>query len=559
MKKNFLFLILFLFQQLSAQITAETSPKEAAAIYQGALNPERVCFDVKFYDIQLELFPNRRSIKASVKMDFLITKETQYIQVDLDDALTIDSIMYEGAQLSFSKRLGKQAVLVYFPNPLTINSLHSITTHYQGTPTAALLPPWVGGFVWSPSIAVACEAKGASLWLACKDHPSDEPDSVAIHVTIPADNDKMAVCNGRLRGITPKGEKNTYNWFVSYPINLYNITFYVDNFVHIHDEMKGMEGKIDLDYYVLPEHQKKAQKHFQQVKDVIIIYESLFGPYPWIKDGYKLVESPFEGMEHQSAIAYGSGFGNRNQEADSYMDYILVHETAHEWWGNSITADDMAELWLHEGFATYSEALYLEIMYGKDIAKIHLFQDRLKIQGREPVIGPRDIHYDCTEATATYFNGDIYNKGTWILHALRNSIHHDSLFKNILYTFSTENRCSVLNTKKFIEHVNNKVKFLSNDSIDYDFSHFFEEYLYHKNVPRLKYYYQVEAGKTYFYYRWSNASENFSMPIHIQDKKHNITYSISPTKTFQKIAINKRLILSDLEDNYLITISESAN
>lgn len=271
------------------------------------------------------------------------------------------------------------------------------------------------------------------------------------------------------------------------------------------------------------------------------------------------MESPFEGMEHQSAIAYGSAFGNSKRELDSYMDYILVHETAHEWWGNSITADDMAELWLHEGFATYSEALYLERMYGKEIAQSHLFQDRLKIKGREPVIGPRDIHYDCTEATTTYFNGDIYYKGTWILHSLRNSIHNDSLFKNILYTFSVENRCSVLNTKKFTEHVNNKVRFLSNDSITYDFNLFFEEYLYHKNVSRLKYYYKVEEGKTYFYYRWSNASDNFYMPIHIQDKNHNITYSITPTKTFQKIAINKRLLLSDLEDNYLINISESAN
>ncbi len=276
--------------------------------------------------------------------------------------MTIDSILYEKRKLSYYRKFN--AVFVLTGKSVSDNQNVKLSIYYHGKPVIAANPPWEGGFIWSkdknnqPWVAVSCEVDGASLWWPVKDHLSDKPDSMKLSFTIPSGLN--CVSNGKMIDSIASGAKTTYRWKVTYPINSYSATFYFGKYAHFSIPFKGIDTTFNLDFYVLPYNLDIARKHFEQIVNMLHFYESVYGPYPWPRDGYKLVESPYEGMENQTAIAYGNGYKN----LVNLFDQIILHESAHEWWGNSVTVPDFAEVWIHEGFATYSEALYVEHEYG---------------------------------------------------------------------------------------------------------------------------------------------------------------------------------------------------
>ena len=375
-------------------------------------------------------------------------------------------------------------------------------------------------FVWKKDktgnswIGVSCEVDGASLWWPVKDHLSDEPDSMVMNYTVP--EGLQCVSNGHLMDSTTKAGRTTYKWKVTYPINSYNATFYIGKFSHFSIPYYGIDTSFNLDFYVLPKNLEIAKKHFKQTLDILKLYEYKYGPYPWPRDGFKLVESPFEGMEHQTSIAYGNGY-------KTYMglfDYIILHETAHEWWGNSVTVPDYAEVWIHEGFATYSEALYVEELKGHKGYLDYLNFYAMLIKNKRPVVGPHDVNY------WEYTDTDVYLKGALTLHTLRNSIGNDSLFFDILKSFYNDHKYSFAVTTDFINLVNSKT---GNDYIT-----FFKQYLYNRTCPELQweYFYDAKKDTNVLVYRWSNAIEGFSIPIRVKIGKR--IFNVRPTNKIQK-------------------------
>jgi aminopeptidase N len=461
----------------------------------------RTCYDVKYYwlnvDFGSELKKNG-AIKGVVLTQAKATSDFDTLQFDLAENMTVDSVARiivhdPDKKIKFTRKKG--ALFVIMDRTIKTGEQFTIAIVYHGIPTEAKKAPWSGGFVRKeddlkkPWWGVACETEGASLWWPCKDVMNDEPDSVDISLTVP--EGLKAISNGKLisensiPSLTEKpNAKSTFNWHVSYPINIYNITFYIGNFKLLHDTYYSevTHDTLQLNHYVLEQNYEKAKTHFQQLKKYLAFYEATFGPYPWYRDGYKLVESPYEGMEHQSAIAYGNGYKN---DPLNGWDYIILHETAHEWWGNSVTANDLAEGWIHEGFATYAEALYVEKTKGYDAYIKYLYQYRFLIINRRPVVGEKGIRY------FNYKDSDIYMKGAWILHSLRCEINNDSLFFGIIHSFYNENKYSQISSEKLEELVNRKT--------GKDFHWFFEQYLHNRFVPELEYCIKDNV----LYYRWN--------------------------------------------------------
>jgi aminopeptidase N len=462
-------------------------------ILLGELTELRTCFDVTYYDLEVEIFPNSKFIKGTVQIHAKTVSDFDSIQFDLHPNFDISSLtdFKTGESLSFSRL--ERAVFVKFKNKKDEGFI--IEIEYEGKPIVAKKAPWEGGFVWKKDynkndwIGVACEGEGANVWWPLKDHTSDEPDSTRLHYTCP--KGLMAIGNGQFESEVQNNNTTTFNWFVSYPINTYNISVYVGDFIKVSDTYTGITNKtLSLDYYVLKRNKELAKKHFKQCKPILALYEKRFGEYPWYRDGFKLIESPYSGMEHQTAIAYGNGYKNGKY---SGSDYIIVHEIAHEWWGNSITAKDFSDVWIQEGFATYSEALYAEEVNGKKGYDQSLFFSRLMIKNKYPVVGDEDrrwFHYRICS--------DVYGKGAWILHTLRTQLNNDRLFFDIIKSFYEENKYSIVESKDFISHVN----YITSN----DYTWFFNQYLNNNFAPELEY---AISDRGLLHYRWKNTNPNF--------------------------------------------------
>lgn len=480
----------------------------------GYLDKNRAGYDVTFYDLNLNLNPDKKKISGEVAIYFRSLKKMKVFRFDLYRNLDIQIVKFLGKELSF-KRFSR-AVYASFPDSLDIGKDYSVVITYSGKPSIAKDPPWKGGMVWkkdkegNPWVGVTCEADGGSIWFPCKDHLSDEPDSIRFQMTVPAG--LQVISNGLMESHTSKPGKETYTWSTHYPINIYNITFYAGKYEHFGDTMNTNNGILNLDYYVMPENLEKAKEQFKQVKDVINIYSRAFGPYPWIKEDYKLVEAPFEGMEHQTAIAYGSGYSNLRWLGG---DYIIVHETAHEWWGNAVSVSDFSDIWLQEGFATYSEMIFVESKKGYDSSLVYGAGWLAgMINNKLPVVGPANVNYwDSNDI-------DVYNKGALILHTIRNIINDSTLFFDILQTFYREHAAlSHVTTADFREVVERKT--------GKNWDKFFEAYFYHREVPVLHWYYGYYEGEQgsgkktkmpFVVAKWMNAPEGFSMPVTLDGK-----------------------------------------
>lgn len=471
---------------------------------RGALRPERTSFDVTYYELHLEVHPSERSIEGRVEMDYLVKSPTQRIQLDLFENMTIDSIIMGGRLLPYDRIAN--AVFVDLPYEQSVNSMNRMTIWYGGTPIAAKNAPWDGGFVWSLDqkdrtwIGIACEGTGASLWWPNKDHLGDEPDSMLISVTVP--KRLFVASNGNLREEVEleNNYQKRYDWFVSYPINNYNVSLGIGSYVHFDSTYVAFDGEeLALDYYVLDYNLERARKQFQQVQPMLAAYEHYFDKYPFWEDGYALIETPYLGMEHQSGIAYGNrymrGYLGGLIPSDMDWDYIIIHETGHEYFGNSISVADHAEMWIHESFTTYMEALYVEYLYGEKDAIRYLGTQQRFIMNESPILGPLGVNFD------DFGSSDHYYKGAWVLHTLRHTLGDDDVFFSMLKSFYLDHKRSIVNTDQVIEYFSNHV--------EQDLSPFFNQYLRHPEPPVLE---LRKSGKG-VEYRWRADVADYNFPV----------------------------------------------
>ena len=506
----------------------------------GDLLPERTCYDVKHYLINMDIDVDKKYIKGFVDIRASAEENFTSLQFDLARKMKLNGVYYLDQTLKTTRK--KDAVFVEFPN---VNKGDNFTFRidYEGRPLEAKKPPWDGGFVWEKDkadrdfVGVACEGDGASLWWPCKDHPTEEPDSMAINITVP--NNIMCVANGRLREKVDTDVKTTYKWFVTKPINNYNVSVNIANYAVIEDTIHSVTGIQPATYYVLDYNEAVAKEHFKEARDMMRSLEKFFGPFPWWEDGYKLVETPYLGMEHQTAVAYGNDFRiydkSKSRSIYGFIDYITLHETAHEWWGNNITACDGADVWLHEGFAMYSEVLYIEDQLGYPMSIHYLLELRPRIRNRRAIVGPRDEYYWGFE--------DAYNKGAWILHTLRSILDDDNMFFGILKGFQMEFGSQIVCTEDLVEYINN--------ATGQDFKPFFNQFIFDRRPPTLEY----SLSNDKLFYRYTGILPEFSMPINVLVNKDEVR--LQPTTVTQILTIPDYATVQIMDWEYLILKKEN--
>jgi aminopeptidase N len=469
---------------------------------QGGLRPERTNFDVQRYDLNITIDPEKRTIVGYNDITFNVLDNTTKIQLDLFDNMNVDSIVHDKTKMAYKR--DNDAVFITFAKSLKKGSEQKVRFYYSGKPKVAKNAPWDGGFVFKkdpggkPWIGVAVQGTGASLWFPVKDHQSDEPDHGAtIKVAVP--NGLMNVSNGRFTGSEDlKNGYTRWDWEVKNPINNYDITVNIADYAHIHDNHNGL----DLDYYVLKQNEEKAKVHFEEVKGMLDCFQQRFGTYPFAEDGYKLVETSYLGMEHQSAVAYGNkykkgymGYDMTGSGLGMEFDYIIVHESGHEWFGNSITSKDIADMWVHEGFTTYSEAVYVECRFGYDKAMQYINGMVGNVENRKPVIGVFGLNKEGS--------GDMYPKGALMLNTIRHIINNDDKWWKILLSYSETHRKKIIDT----ETVN---KFFSKEA-GINLTPVFNQYLRYAAIPTL----QLKQTGAALEYRWQTDEPNFEMPVEI--------------------------------------------
>ena len=469
----------------------------------GNLNDNRSSYRVSFYDINIDFDIEKKSIDGYVTIKAESLRDLNSLQVDLAENLSVKKVTHQGNELSFSREY--DAVLVDFISTIKKDSIFEFTVFYQGIPQSADNPPWAGGFTWSKDkdgrdwIAVSCEGEGARIWWPNKDHITAEGDSVRMAYTVPSN--MVAVGNGKLKSVVNNGDKSTYEWFVSNPINNYNISVQIGNYVAVQDTLIKGDKIHDMNHYVLDYNKELASNYFNQSKEVIRFYEKYFGDYQWYEDGYKLIEVPYLGMEHQSAVTYGNGFsiynGVRSKSWPMYgvIDPLIIHETGHEWFGNSVTASDPTHIWIHEGMQVYSEAIYFEDKFDSYEVGVHYLNSlKNRIVNEIPIVGRENENHWA-------LHGDTYMKGAWVMHTLRSVINNDKIWFDILREFTIENAKGFADTKDFFNKVSQKT--------GEDYWYFAEQYFYSAEQPVLEHYQKDNR----FYYRWNNINDNFIMPI----------------------------------------------
>jgi aminopeptidase N len=529
MREKHLPLVLVLLLSASwAQAQPSTPTFARADSLRGMLSPERTCYDLKYYHLDVKIDPAAQSVHGSNDIYFTVAAAFKRMQIDLFKNMEIEKIVLDDkSTVPYSREFN--AVFVDLPKMLDQGTLHHIKVFYGGDPIVAPNPPWQGGFTWTkdstgnPWVVVTCQGTGASLWWPNKDHQADKPDSVLISVTVP--KGLMDVSNGRLRATTElPGGWTRYDWFVSYPINNYCVTVNIGKYAHFSDTY-GTSPKLTLDYYVLPQNLERAKKTFAQVKQMMDAYYQDFGPYPFIRDGYKLVECPHTGMEHQTAVAYGNRYlegyrGRASSEVGLKFDFIIIHESAHEWWGNSVTSKDVADMWIHESFGAYAEALFVEHLYGYKEALTYINGKKPNVRNNEPIIGIYNVQHEGS--------GDMYDKGQLVLNTLRSVLDDDSLWFSILRGFQSKYRYQTVSAEDVFNYVNERT--------GKDYNYFFNQYLKFARIPQLEVYLTYKGDSTWANYRWVADVEDFRMPVRVTTSPGKFAF-IYPTTTWQRMSI----------------------
>lgn len=536
-----IFLLLFALQGNAQHNTKADS-------LRGGITPERAWWDLKHYTLDVKFNPEDKTIEGSNQIRFqVLSEKKQKMQIDLQEPMQIDRIQYADKSLSFYR--DGDVYYIDFPSDRTFinQEIDSIKIYFSGKPIQANTPPWDGGIVWKKDAAgnhfaaSAVQGIGASTWWPTKEHSYDKPDD-GVDLYYTADKEYTVVGNGRLVSVKDKDKDlRTWHWQVKKPISNYNISFNLGKYAEIHDEYNGLNGKLDLTYYALIQDKERAIEHFSQVKKMLEAMEYWFGPYPFYEDSYKLTQAPFVGMEHQSNIAWGNGFQQGYTGGDisgtgygMTFDFMIVHESIHEWFGNSLTHEDIADMWLHEGFTSYGEALYVEYFHGKEAGQAYTRGTRNRIANKDPLQSEYGVH--------SQPSSDIYFKGANMLLTLRQIIDDDTLWRNILQYLQKEYRHHVVDSKT----IEKEIARLANRNLDA----FFDVYLRQATIPVL----EIKRENNKLFYRYINVPENFEMPIRIA---LGTTHSWwKPTAKWKKKRVAKNVDFK-IDPNFYIDIKES--
>lgn len=535
-------LLLFILTTLGLQSLSAQENFTRKDSLRGGLRPERTCFDVLRYDLNIKINPDDKSIVGYNEIKFKIVENTNKIQLDLFENMKVDSIICNSHKLKYKREF--DAIFIEFETVLNKDSDYKLRFYYSGNPIIAKKAPWDGGFVFNKDskgkdwIGVAVQGTGASLWFPCKDSQTDEPDNGAtIKVAVP--NDLMAVSNGRFKGNEDlKNGYTRWDWEVQNPINNYDITVNIGDYVHFGETYKGL----DLDYYVLRENESKARTEFEEVKPMMDCFQSKFGKYPFMEDGYKLVETSYLGMEHQSAVSYGNNYKKGYLGSDLsgtgiglLFDFIIIHESGHEWFGNSITSKDVADMWIHESFTCYSESVFLECEFGLEKAQIYINGLSRNIQNDKPIIGQYGVNNEGS--------GDMYYKGALMLNTLRSVINDDAAWWKMILKYAETYRHQIITTETVIAFFNKES--------GRNLTPIFEQYLRHKNIPVL----ELKSNRGKLEYRWKTDVANFEMPVVILVKGEKIRLNPSKNWTKSDLKVNKITQIQVLETAFFVTVS----
>ncbi|TRX16761.1 M1 family metallopeptidase [Flavobacterium franklandianum] len=472
---------------------------------RGSITKERVWWDVKYYHLDIKVNPADSTISGSNTIRYKVLNSYKRMQIDLQEPLKIVKVTQDGKELKY-KREGN-VFYIDLVAPQNTGEIKEVIIFYGGKPKIAVNPPWDGGITWNkdangkPFIASSCQGLGASVWWPNKDHMYDEVDDMLISVNVP--KNLTDVSNGRLQSVIDMMDgTRTFNWYVSNPINNYGVNINIGDYVSFSEVFKGEKGDLDCDYYVLKYNLEKAKIHFQDVPRMLKAFEHWFGPYPFYEDSYKLVEAPYLGMEHQSSVTYGNDFKKGYLGTDLSgtgwglkFDFLIIHESGHEWFANNITYKDIADMWIHEGFTNYSESLFVEYYYGKEAGAEYVRGTRKGIKNKKTIIG----HYEVNNEGS----GDMYPKGGNMLHTLRQIVNNDEKWRTILRGLNSTFYHQTVTTKQIEDYLSQQ--------IGLDLKSFFDQYLRDIRIPTFEY--KVQGNN--LEYRWTNCVPNFNIPVKV--------------------------------------------
>ena len=498
---------------------------------RGSITPERAWWDLVYYHLDISVKPDEKFIEGSNTITYNVLNPSDRLQVDLQSPLKITKVEQNGNLLDFESQ--GNAHFIKLLDKQKKGTIQSVKVYYEGYPKEAVRAPWDGGLSWKRDsngkhfVATSCQGIGASIWWPNKDHMYDEVDSMLISVNVP--KDLVNVSNGRLKKIDEYEDSKTYHWYVSNPINNYGVNINIGDYVSFSEVYNGEKGPLDMVYYVLRDNIERARTHFKDAPKMMDAFEYWFGPYPFYEDSFKIVEVPYLGMEHQSSITYGNkymkGYLGRDLSRTGWglkFDYIIIHEAGHEWFANNITYKDIADMWVHESFTTYSENLFLDYHYGNEAASDYVIGTRDGISNSSPMIGPYGVNKR---------GSDLYTKGANLLHTLRQIAKDDEIWRMILRGLNSEFYHQTVDTKQIEEFISSKIGF--------DLTTFFDQYLRDIRIPNLEY--SISDGL--LTYRWIDVIDNFTMPLEIEVLGENIW--IYPTTKKKSIQINSDRIKID--------------
>ena len=508
---------------------------------RGGITPERVWWDLLHYNLDFKISPSSKSIEGTNVIRYEVLSQNQLMQIDLQPPMEITSVSENNKDLNFNRE--GNVYYIRLKKNQQIGAINEILIHFKGAPKISNNPPWDDGFTWEKDnngtdfIATSCQGGGSSIWWPSKDHMYDEPNQ-GIELSITAPKHLISVANGRLIQTKENSNKTiTSTWKVVHPINNYGVNINIGDYVHFTEKYNGKKGLLDCDYYVVSYNLEKAKKQFKEVSRTLEAFEHWFGPYPFYEDSYKLVEVPYLGMEHQSSVTYGNSYQNGYKGIDLSgtgwglkFDFIIVHESGHEWFANNITNIDIADMWIHESFTAYSENLFLDYHFGTEASNAYVTGTRKKIQNDKPIIG----NYNVNNSGSS----DMYYKGANMLHTLRQIIDNDEKWRSILVGLNKDFYHQTVTTQQIEDYIDKYFKI--------DLKPFFNQYLRTIKIPTLEYKIEDSALS----YRWSNIVDNFSIPVNIFI--NSTSQWIKPARQWKKLLSDKNIISFSVDNNFYI-------
>jgi len=540
MKNKYLFGMLVLLMLLHNKSISQEYEFTKQDTLRGSITPERAWCDLTYYHLDIAVDLDNKFIKGSNTIEYKVLEPNKKLQVDLQSPLKITKVEQNGKELTFSSE--GSAHFINLIDKQRKGKINSVKVYYEGNPKEAVRAPWDGGLSWTRDsngkhfAATSCQGIGASIWWPNKDHMYDEVDSMLISVNVP--KGLMNISNGRLKKIEEFEDTNTYHWYVSNPINNYGVNINIGDYVEFSEVYEGEKGKLDMIYYVLRDNIERAKTQFKDAVKMMDAFEYWFGPYPFYEDSFKIVEVPYLGMEHQSSITYGNkymkGYLGRDLSRTGWglkFDYIIIHEAGHEWFANNITYKDIADMWIHESFTTYSENLFLDYHYGKEASSEYVIGTRAGISNSAPMIGPYGVNQR---------GSDIYSKGANVLHTIRQIANSDEKWRRILRGLNKDFYHQTVETKQIENYIS--------DKMGYDLSTFFDQYLRTTNIPVFEY----KLNDGLLEYKWTNVVDGFKMPVDVFVGDEKIR--LNPTQETKSIDVKSEKIR--LDKNYYVNINK---